>query len=123
MELDKKRKMIIMNRSKLFKKSEETEFTTFPTTLKTYAWYKPILIAVITIIVTLAISFAALSIIGVNPKSSNIISLILSAVTMIILILGIYIGHKLIYKIPFSTQVAQLGNGIGALTSSHLLLH
>lgn len=95
-----------MNMSKLFKKSEEREYTTFPRTLKTYAWYKPILIAVITIIVTLAISFAALSIIGVNPKSSNIISLILSAVTMIILILGIYIGYKLIYKIPFSTQVA-----------------
>lgn len=33
-----------MNFSKLFEKCEETEFTTFPATLETYAWYKPFLI-------------------------------------------------------------------------------
>ena len=68
--------------------------------------YKTILIAVITVIVAIALSFAALSILKIDPKSSTLMSLILSAVTMIILILGIYIGNRLIYKIPFSNQVA-----------------
>lgn len=95
-----------MNKSKLFEKSEEKEFTTFPATLETYSWYKPILIAVIAIIVTIALSFAALSIIKIDPRSSTVMNLILAAVTMIIVILGIYIGNRIIYKIPFSTQVA-----------------
>ena len=95
-----------MNRSKLFEKTEEKEFTTFPATLETYAWYKPILIAVIVAVVTIALSFAALSILKIDPRSSTLMNLILAAVTMIILILGIYIGNRMIYKIPFSTQVA-----------------
>lgn len=95
-----------MNKSKLFEKSEEKEFTTFPATLETYSWYKPIFIAVIAIIVTIALSFAALSIIKIDPRSSTVMNLILAAVTMIIVILGIYIGNRIIYKIPFSTQVA-----------------
>ena len=95
-----------MNKSKLFEKSEEKEFTTFPATLETYSWYKPILIAMIAIIVTIALSFAALSIIKIDPRSSTVMNLILAAVTMIIVILGIYIGNRIIYKIPFSTQVA-----------------
>ena len=39
-----------MNLSKLFEKNEEKEFTTFPTTLETYAWYKPFLIIIIAVI-------------------------------------------------------------------------
>ena len=95
-----------MNKSKLFEKCEEKEFTTFPATLETYAWYKPILIAVIAVIVTMALSFAALSILKTDPRSSTILNIILAAVTMIIMILGIYIGTRAIYKIPFSTQVS-----------------
>ena len=95
-----------MSKSKLFGKSEEKEFTTFPATLETYAWYKPILIMIIAAIVSIALSFAALSILGLDPRSSTIINLVLSAVTIIILILGIYLGNRLIYKIPFTTQVA-----------------
>lgn len=95
-----------MNKSKLFEKSEEKDFTTFPATLETYAWYKPIFIMIITAILSIALSFAALSIIKINPRSSTLMNLILSAVTMIILILGIYIGTRVIYKIPFSTQVS-----------------
>ena len=95
-----------MNKSRLFERSEEKEFTTFPLTLETYAWYKPILIMAIAAIVSIVLSFVALSGLGVNPKSGNLIYLILSSVTIILLILGIYIGNRLIYKIPFSTQVA-----------------
>ncbi len=95
-----------MNKSKLFEKCEEKEFTTFPATLETYAWYKPILIAVIAVIVTMALSFAALSILKTDPRSSTIMNIILAAVTMIIMIPGIYIGTRAIYKIPFSTQVS-----------------
>ena len=95
-----------MEISKLFKKSEDKEFTTFPTFLETYAWYKPILILIIAAIVSLAISFAALSIIRANPRSGGIMGLIFTAITVIAMIPGIYIGTKLLYKIPFSTQVA-----------------
>ena len=98
-----------MKISKLFEKSKEKEFTTFPATLETYAtyaWYKPILIGIIAIIVSIALSFVALFAIRADPRSSTIMNLILSAVTMIIMIVAIYIGNRLIYKIPFSTQVA-----------------
>jgi membrane protease YdiL (CAAX protease family) len=95
-----------MNISKLFEKTKEKEFTTFPATLETYAWYKPILIGIIAIIVSIALSFVALFAIRADPRSSTIMNLILSAVTMIIMIVAIYIGNRLIYKIPFSTQVA-----------------
>ena len=95
-----------MKISKLFEKTKEKEFTTFPATLETYAWYKPILIGIIAIIVSIALSFVALFAIRADPRSSTIMNLILSAVTMIIMIVAIYIGNRLIYKIPFSTQVA-----------------
>ena len=95
-----------MNLSKLFEKNEEKEFTTFPTTLETYAWYKPFLIIIIAVIIDFVISFAALKITGANPTASKIEQIIYAAITMIALIPGIYIGFKLIYKIPFSTQIA-----------------
>ena len=97
-----------MNLSKLFEKNEEKEFTTFPTTLETYAWYKPFLIIIITVIIDFVISFAALKITGANPTASKIEQIIYAAITMIALIPGIYIGFKLIYKIPFSTQIAPI---------------
>ena len=95
-----------MNLSKLFEKNEEKEFTTFPTTLETYAWYKPFLIIIIAVIIDFVISFAALKITGANPTASKIEQIIYAAITMIALIPGIYIGFKLVYKIPFSTQIA-----------------
>ena len=52
------------------------------------------------------ISYAALKIAGANPTASKIEQIIYSAITMIALISGIYIGFKLVYKIPFSTQIA-----------------
>lgn len=97
-----------MNLSKLFEKNEEKEFTTFPTTLETYAWYKPFLIIIIAVIIDFVISFAALKITGANPTASKIEQIIYAAITMIALIPGIYIGFKLIYKIPFSTQIAPI---------------
>ena len=68
-----------MSKSKLFEKSEEKEFTTFPKTLETYVWYKPILIGVIALIITIALSFAALFIIKIDPRSSTIMKLIFSS--------------------------------------------
>ena len=97
-----------MDISKLFEKSEEKEFTTFPTTLETYAWYKPILIMIIAVIVTFAISFAALFILRADPRGNGINTLIFTAITVIAIIPGIFIGTKLMYKIPFSTQVAPI---------------
>ena len=97
-----------MNISKLFQKSEEKEFTTFPRTLETYAWYKPILIMIIALVVTIAVTFALVSIIRINPTQDNMIQLIYTAISMIATIPAVYIGNKLLYKIPFSTQVAPI---------------
>ena len=97
-----------MNLSKLFEKTEKNEFTTFPKTLETYAWYKPILILIIAAIVSLVITFAAMSIIKADPTKDGIIRLVYAAVSMIAMIPAIYIGTKLMYKIPFSTQVAPI---------------
>ena len=80
-----------MNLSKLFEKNEEKEFTTFPTTLETYAWYKPFLIIIIAAIIALVISIAVFKITGVNPNAGGIEKVIVSATTMIALIPGIYI--------------------------------
>ena len=99
-----------MNISKLFQKSEEKEFTTFPRTLETYAWYKPILIMVIALIVTFAVTVALVSIIGIDPTQDNMVQLIYTAISVIATIPAIYIGNKLLYKIPFSTQVAPIRN-------------
>ena len=95
-----------MNLSKLFEKNEEKEFTTFPTTLETYVWYKPFLIIIIAAIIALVISFAVFKIMGANPNAGGIERIIYSAISMIALIPGLYIGFKLVYKIPFSTQIA-----------------
>ena len=95
-----------MNLSKLFEKNEEKEFTTFPTTLETYAWYKPFLIIIIAAIIALVISFAVFKITGANTNAGGIEGIIYSAISMIALIPGLYIGFKLVYKIPFSTQIA-----------------
>ncbi len=95
-----------MKLSKLFDKSEEKEFTTFPTTLESYAWYKHILVLIIAVIVSIALSLVIFSISGLDPNASGVLKVIFSAITMILLIPGIYVGFKLIYGIPFSTQVA-----------------
>ncbi len=97
-----------MDMSKLFKKTEEKDFITFPSTLETYAWYKPILILIIAAILSFVISFAILSIMRVDAKGTGIISFIYTAITVILLIPSIFIGNKLIYKIPFSTQIAPI---------------
>lgn len=97
-----------MDISNLFKKTEENEFTTFPATLETYAWYKPILILIIAFVLSTLISFAILSLMGVKTIGEGLFSLIYAAITMITMIPAIYIGNKLIYKIPFSTQIAPI---------------
>lgn len=97
-----------MNLSKLFEKNEEKEFTTFSSTLETYAWYKPFLIIIIAAILSLVISSVIFKIAGVNVKAGGIERIIYSSITMIALIPGIYIGFKLLYKIPFSTQIAPI---------------
>jgi len=97
-----------MNLSKLFEKNEDKEFTTFPSTLETYAWYKPFLIIIIAAILSLVISSVIFKIAGVNVKAGGIERIIYSSITMIALIPGIYIGFKLLYKIPFSTQIAPI---------------
>ena len=94
-----------MDISKLFKKNEG-DFTTFPLTLDTYAWFKPILILIIAGLIAFALSAVVMAILRADPSKDGIIQLIYTAITMIALIPGIYIATKLLYKIPFSTQIA-----------------
>ncbi|MBQ1781384.1 MAG: CPBP family intramembrane metalloprotease [Methanobrevibacter sp.] len=94
-----------MDKSKLLEKTEK-DYTTFPLTLETYSWFKPILIAIIAVLVAMVVSFALLFIIRADATQQGIMRMIYAAITMIALIPGIYIGYKLLYKIPFSTQVA-----------------
>lgn len=71
-------------------------------------WYKPFLIIIIAAILSLVISSVIFKIAGVNVKAGGIERIIYSSITMIALIPGIYIGFKLLYKIPFSTQIAPI---------------
>ena len=94
-----------MNLSKLFEKDEGNDFTTFPKTLDAYEGYKPVLIFIICGAVFLALSAAIGSVMGIkhtNPMDSFIFN-ILTALTVIP---GLHIGTRLMYKIPFSTQIA-----------------
>jgi membrane protease YdiL (CAAX protease family) len=97
-----------MDLSKLFEKSEGTEFTTFPKSLDAYAGYKPVLIFIIGAVVTLALSFVIMSIWGKHDNPVD--SIIITSFTIITMIPGIYIATRLMYKIPFSTQIAPIRN-------------
>ncbi len=95
-----------MDLSKLFEKSEGAEFTTFPQTLDTYKAYKPILIAIIAAVITLLITAVPTRIIG--KPDDPIIRIIYTSLTVIALIPSLYIATRIIYKIPFSTQIAPI---------------
>ncbi len=94
-----------MNLSKLFEKSEGNDFTTFPKTLDAYAGYKPVLIFIICGVVALALSAVIMVIMGMK-HTNPVDSFVFTMLTVIALIPGIYIGTRLMYKIPFSTQIA-----------------
>lgn len=96
-----------MNLSKLFEKSDEKEFTTFPRTLESYEGYKPVLIFIIGAIITLALSTVILIPLGKQSQDS-VMNIITTAITVILMIPGLYIATRLMYKIPFSTQIAPI---------------
>lgn len=98
-----------MNLSKLLEKSDGNEFTTFPRSLNAYTGYKPVLIFIIAAVITLALSAGVTLIIG-NIPTNPVHNLIVTSLTVITMIPGIYIGTRLMYKIPFSTQIAPIRN-------------
>ncbi|WP_405290355.1 CPBP family intramembrane glutamic endopeptidase [Methanobrevibacter sp.] len=95
-----------MNLMKLFEKSEGKEFTTFPKTLDTYEGYKPVFIFIISAVISLILSMIILKFTGI-PKDP-IMNIIVTALTVITMIPSIYIATRIIYKIPFSTQIAPI---------------
>lgn len=98
-----------MNLSRLFEKSDGKEFTTFPRSLDAYEGYKPVLIFIIAAAIALALSLGILLISGTMP-TNPVNKLILTSFTVIAMIPGIYIGTRLMYKIPFSAQIAPIRN-------------
>lgn len=98
-----------MDLSKLFEKSDGNDFTTFPKSLDSYAGYKPVLIFIIGAVVALALSTGIIAISGMK-NANPLDSIILTSFTVIAMIPSIYIATRLIYKIPFSTQIAPIRN-------------
>lgn len=89
-------------------KTEEKDFISFPSTLETYAWYKPIIVMILALIITIGITFVLAAIIHIDPTGDMVIQIIFTAISVIAMIPAIYIGNKLLFKIPFSTQVAPI---------------
>ncbi len=96
-----------MEFSKLFEKSDGIEFTTFPKSLDAYEGYKPVLIFIIGLVITMAVSAGIAGIFG-KGSGNQIYRLIITSLTVIVMIPAIYIGTRLMYKIPFSTQIAPI---------------
>lgn len=96
-----------MNLSKLFERSEGNDFTTFPKTLDAYEGYKPVLIFIICAVIALALSLIITVIMGMK-HTNPVDSFVYTMLTVIALIPGLYIGTRLMYKIPFSTQIAPI---------------
>ena len=97
-----------MNLSGLFEKSDGNEFTTFPRSLDAYTGYKPVLIFIIAAAITLALYAVIRLIIG--KPANPVDNLIVTSFTVIAMIPSIYIGTRLMYKIPFSVQIAPIRN-------------
>ena len=97
-----------MNLSELFEKSDGNEFTTFPRSLDAYTGYKPVLIFIIAAAITLALYAVIRLIIG--KPANPVDNLIVTSFTVIAMIPSIYIGTRLMYKIPFSVQIAPIRN-------------
>ena len=95
-----------MNLSKLFEKSEGKEFTTFPKTLDTYKGYKPVLIAIITAAIAILISSSISMLTG--KQTDPVMIIIFTTLSAIGFIPSLYIATRIIYKIPFSTQIAPI---------------
>ena len=103
----------------LFKNNENGEkYITFPKTLDTYKWYKPILIFIIGFIIYNVLLGILVVISGIFLPGVNIIKMgnptpytyegILGELVVALMIPSLYISIKLFYKIPFSKQVSPI---------------
>lgn len=94
-----------MDISRLFKKLDSDDFITFPSTLETYSWYKPFLVLILSLIIGTALSSVAALAIPGSISFDNPYFELYTFLTLILFIPGFYISTKLIYKIPFSSQL------------------
>ena len=100
---------------KLLKASED-DYTTYPTTLDNYRWYKPALIMILSVILFFAfmvvfmtilmLVFPDFNILAGNPLDYTSYTSIMMLFAIALLIPSIYMATKLVYKIPFSKQIA-----------------
>lgn len=63
---------------------------------------------ILALIITIGITFVLAAIIHIDPTGDMVIQIIFTAISVIAMIPAIYIGNKLLFKIPFSTQVAPI---------------
>ena len=106
----------------LFEKVEN-DYITFPTTLKSYTWFKPILVLVIALVSGFFVFPSVLTPLYIIFDPNYIQELksplalipcsfvgLSNFVNISFLILAVYIPTKLIYRIPFSEMVAPIRN-------------
>lgn len=111
---------------KLFKKIEnyETDFTTCPRVFEGYRWYKPIIIAILAVILYLILFFAFTLLIPqlkimslselegfMNQESAvmNNLGGIITSLTVVLMIPALYIPSKLLRERPFSSYLSSVG--------------
>jgi len=96
-----------MDLSILFNKADENDFIRFPDTLKTYNWYKPIIIFILTVIIFLILDVLVLvPIVGLHlDDAGNIVRDSFFLLTLVLFIPALYISTRLIYKTSFSSQL------------------
>jgi len=96
-----------MDLSILFNKADENDFIRFPDTLKTYKWYKPIIIFILTVIIFLILDVLVLvPIVGLHlDDAGNIVCDSFFLLTLVLFIPALYISTRLIYKTSFSSQL------------------
>lgn len=111
----------------LFKKVEDVknDFTTFPRSFENYRWYKPILVAVLSIILFFVLSMIMFFIFGlIYPgmlfnvfDPSNIMSNagfntplgVLLSLCVVLLIPSVFIANRIIKDRPFSSLLSSVG--------------
>lgn len=112
-----------MNLAKLFEKSDETEYITFPRAFKNYVWYKPILVFILASIIMFfiggIIALVTYQMFGVDFIKSifgggidglnSATSVLFTDLIIIMFLPGLYLASKIIKDRPFSSYSSSRG--------------
>ena len=112
-----------MNLSKLLEKNEENDFITFPKAFTNYAWYKPIIVFILTTVIMFIlgglITLFASQFFGVEFNKTvlgggidglnSAMSFLFSDLIIIMFIPGLYVASKIVKDRPFSSYASSRG--------------